>query len=80
MGDRWLSVDEIAACLGIKRDAVCRWITEKRIPEHRIGRQWNSRQGWSERVGEVGGRRNRILNIQMQVKHDGCSADIHGIS
>jgi len=40
MEDRWLSVDEIAAYLGIKRDTVYKWITEKRMPAHRMGRPW----------------------------------------
>lgn len=40
MEDRWLSVDEIAVYLGIKRDTVYRWITEKRMPAHRMGRLW----------------------------------------
>jgi excisionase family DNA binding protein len=40
MEDRWLSVEEIAAYLGIKRDTVYRWITDKRMPAHRMGRLW----------------------------------------
>jgi len=40
MEDRWLSVEEIAAYLGIKRDTVYRWITEKQMPAHRMGRLW----------------------------------------
>ena len=43
MEDRWLSVDEIAAYLGIKRDTVYRWISEKRMPAHRMGRLWKFR-------------------------------------
>ena len=38
MEDRWLSVDEIAAYLGIKRDTVYKWIAEKQMPAHRMGR------------------------------------------
>ena len=38
--DRWLSVDEIANHLGIKRDTVYRWISERNMPGHRIGRLW----------------------------------------
>jgi excisionase family DNA binding protein len=49
MEDRWLSVDEIAAYLGIKRDTVYRWISEKRMPAHRLGRLWKFR---SEEVDE----------------------------
>ena len=44
MEDRWFSVDEISAYLGIKRDTVYRWITEKRMPAHRMGRLWKFRR------------------------------------
>jgi excisionase family DNA binding protein len=40
MEDRWLSVDEIADHLGIKRDTVYRWISERHMPGHKIGRLW----------------------------------------
>jgi excisionase family DNA binding protein len=42
--DRWLSVDEIAAYLGIKRDTVYKWIDEKAMPSHRLGRYWKFRK------------------------------------
>jgi len=38
--ERWLSVDEIAEHLGIKRDTVYKWITTKDMPAHRVGRLW----------------------------------------
>jgi len=38
--DRWLSVDEIALHLGIKRDTVYKWISERQMPGHKIGRLW----------------------------------------
>jgi len=38
--DRWLSVDEIATYLGIKRDTVYKWISERQMPGHKIGRLW----------------------------------------
>lgn len=38
MDDRWLSVDEICAHLGISRDTVYKWIDRKRMPAHRVGR------------------------------------------
>ncbi|KJS30573.1 MAG: transcriptional regulator [Desulfatitalea sp. BRH_c12] len=40
MEDRWLSVDEIAVHLGIKRDTVYKWIGERKMPGHKIGRLW----------------------------------------
>lgn len=41
--DRWLSVDEIAAYLGIVRESVYRWIAHRNMPGHRIGRRWKFR-------------------------------------
>lgn len=38
--DRWLSVDEICAYLGIKRDTVYNWISEKGMPASKVGRLW----------------------------------------
>jgi len=40
MEDRWLSVDEIADHLGIKRDTVYKWLGERQMPGHKIGRLW----------------------------------------
>lgn len=40
MEDRWFSVDEIADHLGIKRDTVYKWIGERQMPGHKIGRLW----------------------------------------
>ena len=40
MADRWLSVDEIAEHLGIKRATVYKWISERQMPGHKIGRLW----------------------------------------
>jgi excisionase family DNA binding protein len=40
LDDRWLSVDEICAHLGISRDTVYKWIDKKKLPAHRVGRLW----------------------------------------
>ena len=44
MEDRWLSVDDIATYLGIKRDTVYKWIGDKNMPAHRVGRLWKFRK------------------------------------
>jgi excisionase family DNA binding protein len=44
MEDRWLSVDEIAAYLGIKRDTIYKWIEFKDMPCHKVGRLWKFRK------------------------------------
>lgn len=38
--ERWLSVEEIAAHLGVSRETIYRWLEKKRIPAHRIGKLW----------------------------------------
>ncbi len=40
MEDRWLSVDEIAKYLGVRRDTIYRWINDKGMPANKIGRLW----------------------------------------
>lgn len=38
MADRWLSVDEIAQHLGIKKDTVYKWVKQRDMPHHKVGR------------------------------------------
>ena len=40
MDDRWLSVDEIAKYLGVSRDTIYKWLSQKDIPAHKVGRLW----------------------------------------
>jgi excisionase family DNA binding protein len=41
---RWMSLDDVAAYLGIKRDTAYKWIKRKRMPAHKVGRLWKFRQ------------------------------------
>jgi len=38
--NRWLSVDEIAEYLGIRRNTVYTWIVRKGVSSHKVGRLW----------------------------------------
>ncbi len=38
MADRWLSVEEIAQHLGIKKDTVYKWVKNRHMPAHKVGR------------------------------------------
>ena len=40
MSDPWLSADEIATHLGVAKDSVYAWISEKGMPAHKVGRLW----------------------------------------
>ena len=38
--EKWSSLDEIAEHLGVSKDTVYRWIANKKMPAHKIGRLW----------------------------------------
>ncbi len=38
--EKWASLDEIAEHLGVSKDTIYRWITNKQMPAHKIGRLW----------------------------------------
>ena len=42
MSEHWLSVDEIAAHLGVNPDSIYKWITRKSMPAHKVGKLWKS--------------------------------------
>lgn len=45
MSEPWVSVDDVARHLGIVRDTVYRWIEDRGLPAHRVGRLWKFRLG-----------------------------------
>ena len=55
MEDRWLSVDEIGDYLGVKRDTVYKWIADKGMPAHKIGRLWKFKKEHVDAWVEAGG-------------------------
>jgi len=62
MEDRWFSVDEIAVHLGIKRDTVYKWVSERNMPGHKIGRLWKFRKEEIDRWVKSGGASQSQLN------------------
>lgn len=36
----WVSVDTVAAHIGVAKDSVYRWIDTKGLPAHRVGKLW----------------------------------------
>lgn len=36
--ERWVGVDDVATHLGVAKDSVYRWIDERDLPAHRVGR------------------------------------------
>lgn len=61
MEDRWLSVEEIGAYLGVKRDTVYRWISEKNMPANKVGRLWKFKKDEVDTWVRRGGARDDSL-------------------
>jgi len=40
VAERWVSVEDVAAHLGVAKDSVYRWIERKGLPAHKMGRLW----------------------------------------
>ena len=38
--DRWLGMKEITAHLGVSRETVVKWIENKKMPGHKLGKFW----------------------------------------
>ena len=40
MDERWLTVDEICNYMSVSNETVYKWIEQRGMPGHRIGRRW----------------------------------------
>lgn len=53
----WVSLDAIARHLDVSKDTVYRWITQRDMPAHKVGRKWKFKvsevDGWV-REGNAG--------------------------
>ena len=50
----WLSLDEIAEHLGVSRDTVYRWIDNREMPAHKVGRLWKFKVSQVDKWVQVG--------------------------
>lgn len=41
---RWLSSEEIAAHLGVRRDTIYKWRVRHGMPAHKVGKLWKFRK------------------------------------
>ncbi len=44
MEDRWLTVDEIRKYLSVTNETIYKWIDQRGMPGHRVGRRWMFKQ------------------------------------
>lgn len=42
--ERWMSVGEVADYMGVKRDTIYKWLRNKELPAHKVGKLWKFRQ------------------------------------
>ena len=55
IAERWVSVDDVAAHLGVTKDSVYRWIDKRGLPAHKIGRLWKCKLSEVDAWVEAGG-------------------------
>lgn len=57
MEDRWLSVEDVSIYLGVNRETVYKWVSDKGLPAHKIGRLWKFRKAdvekWVEKFSNT---------------------------
>lgn len=56
--EKWISSKEAAEHLGINKDTLQRWINNKSIPCHRVGRLWKFRISEIDNWVQSGGAAN----------------------
>lgn len=54
MAEPWLSAEDIATRLGMAKQAVCSWISERSMPVHKPGRHWKSQTSEVDRWVRAG--------------------------
>jgi excisionase family DNA binding protein len=61
--DPWMSVAQVAEYIGVSQEIIYRWIKERNMPAHRIGKFWKFRvaevDGWI-----LGGSQNKRMQSQ----------------
>ena len=62
MEDRWLSVAEMSKYLGVSNDTIYKWISERNMPGHKIGRLWKFRKDEVDEWVKSGGARRTKNN------------------
>ena len=55
MQDRWLSVEEIASYLGVSKDTIYIWISDRNLPAHKVGKLWKFKTAEVDRWIKNGG-------------------------
>jgi excisionase family DNA binding protein len=62
MEDRWLSVGEICEYLGVTRETIYAWLSQKGLPGHRVGRLWKFKRAEIDEWVRTGGTTDRSVS------------------
>jgi excisionase family DNA binding protein len=55
MEERWLTVDDICKYLNVSNETVYKWIEQRNMPGHRVGRRWMFKKEQVDAWVEAGG-------------------------
>lgn len=44
MEDRWLTVDDIRKYINVTKETIYKWVDQRGMPGHRVGRRWMFKQ------------------------------------
>ena len=70
MSEPWLSADDIAEHLGVTKDTIYAWISEKGMPAHKVGRLWKFQASEVDAWGRGGGAATREVAESGSGKED----------
>lgn len=59
MDERWLTVDDICNYLNVSNESVYKWIEQRAMPAHRMGRLWKFKKDEVDEWGKAGGAADR---------------------
>lgn len=53
--EKWLSLEEIAEYLQVRRESLYRWMVSKKMPGHKVGRHWRFKRSEIDKWVRSGG-------------------------
>ena len=60
MEDRWFTVEDICKYLKVRNEKVYKWIEQREMPGHRVGRRWMFKQNEVDDWVRSGGAAEKI--------------------
>lgn len=60
MEDRWLTVDDICKYLNVSNETIYKWIDQRGMPAHKVGRRWMFKKEQVDEWVQTGGAAEQI--------------------